>query len=163
MKKAILFLFILTTQITKAQTQEWQSPCYEDEQPVLSDDEPLYIKKFPEKIPVTIEIKKIEYGSTSIDCNFKFTGKIDYETGLFHLNDTLGVKFSFAKTKIHGKNKYLYDMVVYKKEQGCWRGLTTYHNYHEVYAQTIRLNGSSISTNNNKMYFSFADAYFRFD
>lgn len=148
---------------TKAQQNEWESPCYEKERATFYSPQPYAIKRFPKKTTVSIEIQKYHYGNNIINCQFRYSGKITYETGILPINDSLGVKLSLAKTSIHNENRYLYALTIYEKKNNCWRSMSGFTNYSEVWSKEIPLTGGGVGNDGDKIYFRYLNGLLRFD
>ncbi len=123
------------------------------------------VKKFNPKIQVDINLKSIKIGSKTISLNVNYKDKIEGDTKIVTLNDTVGIKLTIAKTVENGTKKYLYKLQVYKKdiESNCWRALTNSMSFFDVYSQTMSLNLFSIGYPDTKDYFQIVDGWIKFD
>ena len=150
-------------------TYTWQGACYDNNGKPLNPTEPFNqvynVKKFQSKTPIEINIKSVKLGSQTVSIDFLYKDKIEGDTKILNLNDSVGIKFVVGKTVENSVNKYLYKLEVYKRDKGsnCWRPLATMLSFNSVYAQTVSLSLFSIGAPGTKDYFQIAEGWVKFD
>ena len=167
MRLLFILSFILPTLTTFGQNFEYQSPCIEDEGKLEeSYSPPAYsVKKFPKKTKINFVISKFIYEGKEYSVDFHYEGKIKYETDVLTISDSLGLgmKINIAQTSINGKNKYLYQIAIYKKYSKCWRAVTSFSNYFLVYAQIMEMTGGGYASPGTKNYFEYVKGSLTFN
>ena len=177
MKKLLLILSVfLLTQTSFGQegevgsnTYTYQGPCSDSNgKPInLADfsNQVYTVKKFSKKTLIDFNIKSVKIGLETIGLDLKHKDKIEGETSIIQLTDTIGVKLVIGKTIENNVKKYVYKLLVFKKDSqsNCWRPLTTMNTMFDVYNQTLSLNLYSIGTPDTKDYFQIVEGWIKFN
>jgi len=160
LKPFIIILCTLFSLRIFSQNYVLQYPCLQDEGKLEESylPKPYSVTKFPKKTKVKFILTKFLYEGKEYVVDFHYEGKIKYETNLLPLNDSLGLalKLSIAKTSTNGKNKYLYKIDIYKKDDTCWRSIVGgYTPYSIIYGQTMEMVGGGYASPGDKNYFRY--------
>ena len=150
-------------------TYTWKGACCDNNGKPLNpgdvSNQVYNVKEFKSKTPIDINIKSVQLGSQTLNLDIHYQDKIEGDSKIINLNDTVGIKFTLAKTMENGIKKYLYKLQVYKKdkESNCWRPLTASMSFFDVYSQTMSLNLFTIGYPNTKDYFQIVEGWIKFD
>lgn len=165
----LLYLLILLAANGRAQENQWVGPCYEKEGSPYNQQESVLgryvVKKHKKKTTIEVDIRTIQIGSEELTIHFSHRETIQAETGILTIHDSYGIKFNLARIVENDQNQFLYKLQVFKKDTttDCWRPLTVYNSFYEVYNQTITLNNSSIGYEGSSDYFRFVEGFIRLD
>lgn len=150
-------------------TYTWKGVCCDNNGKPLNPGDAMNqfysVNKFKSKTPIDLNIKSVKLGSQTISLNVHYQEKIEGDTKIINLNDTVGIKITIAKTVENEIKKYLYKLQVYKKDKAsnCWRPLTNSMSFFDVYSQTISLNLFGIGYPDTKDYFQIVEGWIKFD
>lgn len=175
-------IFLLTFQLTFGQEDTvgetttttmtnytWQGACFDNKGKPLNPSDPsnqVYnVKKFQSKTQIEINIKSVKLGSQTVSIDINYKDKVESDTKIINLNDTIGIKVVIGKATENGIKKYLYKFLVYKKDKGsnCWRPMTSANYFYDVYAQTMSVNLYAIGFPNTKDYFQILEGWIKYD
>jgi len=177
MKKIILITSVLfLTQISFGQEGEvetstyfYQGPCCDANgkpmNPADYSSQVYAVNKFNKKTLIDLNIKSVKIGSETISVDLKHKEKIEGETSIISLTDTIGIKLVIGKTIENNIKKYVYKLLVFKRDvqSNCWRPLTTMNSMFDVYNQTMSMNLYSIGTPDTKDYFQIVEGWIKFN
>ena len=156
--------------ITKINTPfTWKGSCCDNNGKSLNSEDvsnQVYeVQKFMPLIPIEINLKSIRLGSNTFSISTRYTNKIEGDTKIINLNDSLGIKFVIGKVIETGIKKYICKLLVFKmdKESNCWRPLNSGNSFFDIYAQIQSLNLYSIGYIGTKDYFQIIEGWIKFD
>ena len=154
MKTILLITLTLFPQLTWGQINSFKGTCCDNKgKPTKSEDlttNVYIVKKHKSKTPIEVNIKSVTLGVKTVMVDISYKDVIDYETPLININDTVAIKLVLGKTTENNINKYLYKLLVYKHEtkSNCWKTLTAFNAFYEVYSQTMTLSKVAVSYGN---------------
>lgn len=157
-----------STQLQSTNTT-WKGSCCDHLGKPLNPGEALgqsyIVKKFKTQTPIELNLKSIKVGSKTISLDFHYKDKIEGDTKIININDSVGCKITLAKTVENGDKKYLYKLQIFKKDtmSNCWRPLTNSMSFFDVYAQTMSLNLFGIGYPESNDYFQIVEGWMKFD
>ena len=173
MIKLILFHFILFSNLCYSQdtiqTVEFVGECYNENGLPFNANGSYFQRYNPKhhkkKNRIEINIRAIKIGPETVIVNFRHVEKVGCETAVLRLNDNYGVKLLLARTVENGKNIFLYKLPVFNldAETGCWRSISTFNGYYEVYSKNIMLNGYRIGNLDSVKMFAIVEGFINID
>lgn len=167
MRITLILISLLLVQFAIGQENLWKGSCYDEsgkpQNPADFSNQVYQVKKHKKKTPVSLNIKSIKIGSKVINVNIEFNEKIEFETPVIDINESYSVKLILGKTTENEINKFLYKLIVFKKENksNCLRPLSTFNSFYEVYNQTMSLNLFSIGYENSENFFRIEEGWIK--
>ena len=147
------------------QTIEFVGQCYNENGMPFNPNDP-YVQRYSPKRHkkqnrIEINIRAIKIGSATLIVNFSHVERLKNETSVLKLNDNYGIKLLLARTVENDKNIFLYKLPVFNldAETGCWRSISTFNGYYEVYSKNIMLNGYRIGNLDSAKMFAIVEGF----
>lgn len=78
------------------------------------------VDSFPSKTPVDINISRILFHGREITVNFSYHDKIEFETPVLPITDSVAIKLLLSQSRAYGKYRYYFHLLTYHKEGNCW-------------------------------------------
>lgn len=150
-------------------TYKYKSPCFTKDGKPMNPAEYSFqvfeVKRFKKKIPIDINIKSIVLGKKTVNLNFQYSAKIESETNILSITDSIGLKLILGKTIENGIKKYVYKIMIFKKDKDsdCWRPLTIMNSMYDVYNKKMSINQFGIGTKGTENYFEINVGWIVFD
>ena len=164
-----LLVFLLANFGSLAQSDQWKGPCINKnglpQDPSDYNVQRYSVKKHKKRLPIEISVNKIMLGKKTVDINFTSTITIKSETDIIPMNDSLGIKRNLARIIENQEKRVLYKLQFLKmeKESNCWRPVTIFSSYYEVYNQIISLSGSSVGFEDKPDYIKIVEGWIKLD
>ncbi len=91
-------------------------------------------KKIGKHPKLVIRIDSLQIGENKYDIDFNFKGKINTQTGLLEINDTIALNVLFLQIKILDKKEYFYSYNFYQKrnKNQKWTEVSTIQFYNLI-------------------------------
>ena len=151
------------------QSIEFKGECYNEKGNPYNSNNPYNQRYNPKRhklrTKIEINIRAIKISSKNLIVDFKYVGKVKDETLLLKLNEDYAIKFLLARTVENEKNIFLYKLPIFNfdSESKCWRPISTFVGYYEVYSQNIMLNGYRIGNIDSSRMFQIVEGYINLD
>lgn len=162
--KSILIISLLLLSYSGS-AQFLNNACYDSTGIIQGPDEyyfPTYrVKKNKKKTQISIHVKSITYGETELKMDVVYEDKIEAETPIIPLNDTLAIKVVLGKVTENNNNFYLYKSMIFKldKETNCWGTLGYYNTFYYFHSQLVNLSGSSVGYEGDSGFFKINEGW----